>query len=106
MVEQLVTPLRLKYIPTPSWLACHDAKSTKRHWQQKSQKQYKPPPSPTKPVDVVSVDQMMSPTPGFISQMTGKITTNRYKYATFSVDNFSRFSYAYLQNTATVEEIL
>ena len=49
---------------------------------------------------------MVSPTPGLIAQMTGKLTTKRYKYTTFFLDHFSRFSYAYLQKTATVEETL
>ena len=106
MAEQVVIPWHLKDIPTPEWLACYYDKSTKRPWQHKSQKQYKTPPSPTKPGDVVSVDQMVSPTPGLIVQMTGKLTTKRYKYATFFVDHFSHFSYAYLQKKATVEETL
>ena len=55
---------------------------------------------------MVSVDQIVSPTPGLIAKITGKLTTNRYKYAKFFVDRFSRFSYAYLQKTATVEENL
>ena len=49
---------------------------------------------------------MVSPTPGLIVQMTGNLTTKRYKYATVFVDHFSRFSYAYLQNTATVKETM
>ena len=52
------------------------------------------------------MDQMVSPTPGLIVQMTEKLTTNRYKYATVFVDHFSRFSYDYIQKTATVEETL
>ena len=49
---------------------------------------------------------MVSPTPGLIAQMTGKLTTKRYKYATVFVDHFYRLSYVYLQKTATVEETL
>ena len=49
---------------------------------------------------------MVSPTPGLIAQMTGKLTTKRYKYATVVVDHFSCFSYVYLQKTAIVEENL
>ena len=52
------------------------------------------------------MDQMVSPTPGLIAQMTGNLTTKRYKYATVFVDHFSRFSYVYLQKTATLEETL
>ena len=48
----------------------------------------------------------MSPTPGFIAQMTGILTTKRYKYATVYVDQFSKFSYFHLQKTASVEETL
>ena len=106
MAEQRVIPWRLKDIPTPACLACHYAKFNKRPWQHKSQKYYKPPPPPTLPGEVVSVDQMVSPTPGLIAQMTGKLTTKIYKYATVFVDHFSRFSYVYLQKTATVEETL
>ena len=91
MAEQKVIPRRLKDIPTPACLACHYAKATKRPWRHKSQKHYKPPPPPTLPGEVVSVDQMVSPTPGLIAQMTGKLTTKRYKYATVFVDHFSRF---------------
>ena len=46
---------------------------------------------------------MVSPSPGIIAQITGNLTTKRYKHATVFID---RFSYAYVQNTATVEENL
>ena len=106
MAEQGVLPQHLKNISTPACLACHYAKATKRPWRHKPQKHYTPPPPPTTPGQVVSVDQLVSPTPGLIAQMTGKLTTKRYKYATVFVDHFSRFSYVYLQKTATVEETL
>ena len=106
MAEQKVIPRRLKYIPTPACLACNYAKATKRTWRHKPQKHYKPPPLPTLPGEVVSVDQMVSPTPGLVSQRTGKFTTKRYKYATVFVDHVYRFSYIYLQKTATVEKTL
>ena len=83
MAEQGVILRRLKDIPTPLCLACYYAKATKRRWQNKSQKRYKPPLSPTKPGEVVSVDQMVSPTPGIIAQMAGKLNTKRYRYASF-----------------------
>jgi hypothetical protein len=35
-----------------------------------------------RPGQVVSVDQLVSPTPGLIAQTTGFLTTKRYKYAT------------------------
>ena len=93
MAEQGVFPQHLKNIPTPACLACYYAKATERPWRHKPQKHYTPPPPPTTPGQVLSVDQLVSPTPGLIAQMTGKLTTKRYKYATVFVDHFSRFSY-------------
>ena len=67
MAEQKVIPRCLKYIPTPAFLACNYAKSTKRSCRHKSQKNHKPPPPPTLPGEVVSVDQIVSPAPGMIA---------------------------------------
>jgi hypothetical protein len=49
---------------------------------------------------------MVSPTHSFITQMTGKLTTARYKYATIYVDQASRLGYVHLQKSATAEETL
>jgi len=38
--------------------------------------------------------------------MTGRLTKDRYRYATVYVDQFSRLSYVYLQKTATADETL
>ena len=48
---------------------------------------------PLKLGEVVSVDQLVSPVPGLIAQMTGFITKQRYKYATVYVAQFSGFSF-------------
>ena len=54
----------------------------------------------------MSVDQLVSPTPGLIAQMTGFLTKKRYKYATVFVDHFSGHGFVYLQKEASVEETL
>ena len=54
-------------------------------------------PLPSKPGQVVSVDQLVSPVLGLIAQMTGFITKQRYKYVTVYIDQFSSFSFVYLQ---------
>ena len=54
----------------------------------------------------MSVDQLVSPMPGLIAQMTGTLTTKRYKHATVYVDHFSRLSFVYLQKTASAEETI
>jgi len=56
------------------------------------------------PGDIVSVDQLVSPVPGFIAQMTGKLTTKRYRYATVYVDQASRLGYVHLQKSPDAEE--
>jgi hypothetical protein len=61
----------------------------------------------TKPGQVVSFDQRVSPTPGLIAQMTGFfLTTKRYNYATFNVDQSTRFGYVHLQKTASAKETI
>ena len=106
MAQQGIIPTRLKDTYTPTCLACQYAKATRKPWRNKKQKHFKKPIQATKPGQVVSVDQLVSPTPGLIAQMTGILTTKRYKYATVYVDQFSKFSYFHLQKTATVEETL
>lgn len=61
---------------------------------------------PVKPGDSVSVDQMVSPVPGLVAQITGFLTKQRYRHATVFVDQASRLGYVYLQKTATAEETI
>ena len=48
-------------------------------------------PPATAPGQVVSVDQLLSPTPGFVLCHRGIPPTKRYKGATVFVDNFFQF---------------
>jgi hypothetical protein len=59
-----------------------------------------------RPGQVVSVDQPVFQTPGFIVQMTGFLTTKRHKYVTVHVDQYSRLGFIYLQKTASAEEAI
>ena len=61
---------------------------------------------PTKPGQIVSVDQMISPTLGLVAQMTGRPTTKRYKCATVYVDQATGLGYVHLQQSTGVEETL
>ena len=81
-------------------------KATKREWRDKTKKDPEESREPMKPGDKVSVDQMVSPTPGFVAQMTGILTTKRYRYVTVYIDQASRMGFTYLQKTATAEETL
>jgi hypothetical protein len=60
----------------------------------------------TKPGQCVSVNQLVSPTPGLVARMIGFLTMTRCKHATIYVDQASRLSYIYLQKTATAKETL
>ena len=55
---------------------------------------------------MVSVDQLVSPSPGLVAQLTGILTTKRYKYATVYADHASRLGYVFLQKTASADETL
>ena len=105
MAKVGVIPKRLAKVQTPVCAACLCAKATKRQWRTKCQTAYKPHTA-TEPGEVVSVDQLVSPTPGLIAQMTGILTIKRYKYATVYVDQASRLGYVYLQKTATAQETI
>ena len=90
----------------PVCSSCLYARMTRRPWRGKTSQVENHSTKTLEPGEVVSVDQLVSPTPGFIAQMTGILTGSRYKYATVFVDQASRLGYVYLQKTATAEETL
>ena len=67
MAEQGIIPKRLKDTYIRAFLACHYAKATKQPWRNKKRKSFKQPNLPIRPGQVVSVDQLVSPTPGLIA---------------------------------------
>jgi hypothetical protein len=97
MAKQGILPRRLAICGIPTCSACLFAKANKGPWRGKTRKSADDTKSATATGDVVSADQLESPTPGLITQMTGTLTTKRYKYATANVDQRSRFGYVHLQ---------
>ena len=59
--------------------------------------------SATAPRHCVSVDQLISPTPGFVPIHRGKPTTQRYKGATIFVDHYSDLTYCHLMTDMNAE---
>ena len=55
------------------------------------------------PGQVVSVDQLISPTPGFMPTHRGKPTTLCYTGATVFVDHFSNYAYVHLMSMLSAE---
>jgi hypothetical protein len=79
---------------------------TKRPWRTKSQCDIQKLQQVTEPGKCVSVDQLESSTPGFILQLKGKLTKQRYRAATVFVDHYSGLSYIHMQRSLTSEETL
>jgi hypothetical protein len=106
MAMQGQIPRRLTRCRVPVCAACMYGKATKRPWRSKKPNNREESFKPTKPGQVVSVDQLKSPTPGFIAQLTGKLTTGRYRYATVFVDGFSGRGYVHLQKSQSADETM
>ena len=94
-------------VPPPMCASCQYGKATRRPWRTRGK-----PGQASKlvviraPGDCISVDQLESPTPGFLGQVKGFLTTQRYHVATVFVDHFSRLGYVYLQHSTGDEETL
>ena len=86
MAKQRVLPHHLSSCAIPVCSACQYAKATRRPWRAKTTSSHDRS-TPSKPGEVISVDQLVSPVPGLIAQMTGFITKQRYKYATVYIIN-------------------
>ena len=96
-------PKRLLTYKKPFCMACQYRKLTKRPWRVKGDDKGTMKVA-TRPGQIVSVDQLESNTPGFIAQLKGKLTQQRYNYATVFVDQFSGYTFVYLQRHITSEE--
>ena len=103
MARKGIIKTEFKNTPIPVCAACTYAKMIRKPWRNKPSTSYEREVT-SNPGDVVSVDQLVSPTPGLIAQMTGRLTTQRYKYVTVYVDQHSKLGYIYIQKTATAEE--
>ena len=96
-------PKHLLSCKKPFCSACQYGKITKRPWRVKGDDK-KATRTATRPGQIISVDQLESNTPGLIAQLKGKLTQQRYKYATVFVDQFSGYTFVYLQKHLTSEE--
>jgi hypothetical protein len=58
----------------------------------------------TKPGEIVSVDQLISTQVGFIAQLKGRLTKQRYTVATVFTNHYSRLQYIHLMTQITSQE--
>ena len=105
MAKQGVINSKYANCPIPTCSACMYAKAKRKRWRDKPRNDYIRAVA-TNPGECVSVDQMFSPTPGLVAQMTGALTTKRYKYATIFVDQATGMGYVHLQKSADADETL
>ena len=106
MARQGVIPTYLAKAPAPRCMACMYSKATRRQWRNKQQEGWTRTAAAQYPGHIVSVDQLVSPTPGLIAQMTGRLMKAKYKVATVYVDQYSSFGYVHLQKSNGIEETL
>ena len=86
---------------------CYCASASRTPWRHKPTKEEKRRLSrreDMKPGDVVSVDQLESATPGFMGQITGRLTKQRIVGSTIFVDQASDFTYIHHQTSMSSEE--
>jgi len=105
MARRGILPKKLATCTVPICSACLYGKATRRAWRGKPLKA-EIRKTPTIPGEVVSVDQMKSPTAGLVAQLAGGITNKRYIYATIFVDHATGFGYVHLQKTQSAKETL
>ena len=58
----------------------------------------------TQPGQIVFVDQLESNSPGFVAQLKGILMQQCYKYATVFINQFSGYTFVYLQKHITRKE--
>jgi hypothetical protein len=106
MAKTGIIPKRLSGIQPLKCASCTYGDMTRRPWRTN-----KTSPGAikhaSKPGEFVSVDQMVSTTPGFVAQLKSPVLTRRrYSVATIFVDHFSSLSYVHLQETQSSQDTL
>ena len=103
MSQKGILPKWLLECTKPFCTACQYGKLMRKPWRSKG--------APTSPIwkamstgQIISVDKLESSTAGFIAQLKRKLTTQRYRYATVFVDQYSQYAYVYLQRAITSAE--
>ena len=108
MSQAGLIPRELENVNSPTCPGCAYGKAHRKPWQRKGVRNRKILNIDTVPGQVVSVEQLVSPTPGFVPTHRGTPTTKRYIVATVFVDHFSNLTYAHLMTemiTGTMVEI-
>ena len=101
-----ILPRKLLQVKPPKCPGCLYSTMTRRPWTTKHKQDRKKIFHVGKPGDCVSIDQMESSTPGFVGQIKGILTKQRYRAITVFVDHYSRYTYIHLQKDMTSESTI
>ena len=104
MAAKGILPGRLQDCQSPICAACLYGKAHKRPKRTKKPSTYVPK-AVSKPGDCVSVDVLVSSTPGLIAQMRGFLTRQRYQYVAVFCDHYSDFGYVHLMKSQSGDDI-
>ena len=104
MSKQGMLPQKLTIHPVPVFTECLFGKATQRKWRHEVSDKEPPKIISTNMGKVVSVDQMILPTPGLVAQMTGWPTTHRYKCDTMYMDQAKVGGYLHMNKSTITEE--
>ena len=104
MARQGLLPKRLGTCKIPVCTACLYGKATRRPWRVKGHQGTMD--TMTSPGQCVSVDQMISKTPGYIAHLRGTPTRDRYRVATIFVDHYSGVGYVHLQRSTSAKDTI
>lgn len=103
MARSGLIPRELANVEPPTCPGCAYGKAHRKPWRTKGARNRHPIKPATYPGQTVSVDQLISPTPGFVPTHRGKPTTTRYIGATVFVDHFTDFTYVHLMSEMNAE---
>jgi hypothetical protein len=98
-------PAHLAKCAEPMCATCMYGKPHRAPWRHKPKLQVAKRTA-TYPGELVSIDQLISPTPGLVAQMKGFLTHDRYTAVTVFVDHYSNAGFTYYQKSATIAETL
>ena len=84
--------------------ACMYGKATRKARRRHTKDNTDEDGKPKQPGELVSVDHIISPTPGFIAHMCGILTTKRYMCATVYVGQASKLGFVWIQKTAAAKD--
>ena len=106
MARAGLIPRELATVDPPVCPGCAYGKAHRKPWRRKGTKNRRQIKTAIKPGQVISIDQLISPTPGFVPTHRGRPTTARYVGATVFVDHYSDFTYVHLMTKMDAESTI